>query len=81
MVVHHQEQLPVAVGDLVDREDVRVRDTADDLDLSPEPLDDRRALAQVRIEQLERHLGAGLLVACARTTSAMAPRPTDASTR
>ena len=63
VVVHHQEQLPVAVDDVLNREHVRMGDAAHDLDLAPEALDDRRALAQVRVDDLEGDLRARLLVA------------------
>ena len=63
MEVHDEEQLPVALDDVADREHVRVSDPPDDLHLALEALGDRCALAQVRVEDLERDLGARLLVA------------------
>ena len=40
-----------------------MRHPAHDVDLAPEPLDDDGALAQVRVQDLERDLVPGLLVA------------------
>ena len=63
VIVHHQEKPPVGVDDIPDREHVPVRNLAHDVDLAPEPLDHDGALAQVRVQDLEGDLFAGLLVA------------------
>jgi hypothetical protein len=73
-VAHRDEQLPVGLASLVDREDVRVVQRRGQPRLADEALAELLAVGHLRGEQLERDLAAEA-VSSARYTSAMPPRP------